>query len=457
MDHLKPGSADATPLTPLAADELAGWLDGQPPEIRAWLEAGAFKAKAGSILRLPDAAGRPGRVVAGLGDAEDLWAWADLPARLGAGSYAIDRPLDPARATRAATGWALGSYAFERYKKRENGVASLVWPKEADQAAATRTAEAVALVRDLINTPANDMGPEELAEAARQLGRRHKAQLRVIVGDDLLKANYPAIHAVGRASARPPRLIDLRWGKGGHPKVTLVGKGVCFDSGGLDIKPSAGMKIMKKDMGGAANMLGLAAMIMDADLPVRLRVLIPAVENSISGSAMRPLDVLQTRKGLTVEVGNTDAEGRIILCDALAEADSEQPDLLLDAATLTGAARVALGPDLPALFANDDGLAEGLLRHGVAEADPLWRLPLHAPYRKMLDSDVADLNNVSEGGFAGAVTAALFLQSFVSRETKWAHVDLYAWNAASRPGRPRGGEAQFIRAAFAMLRERYGR
>ncbi len=457
MEFLTASARNAVPLTPLTTAELTDWLDGQPPEVRAWLEAGGFTAKPGTLARIPDERGRLSRVVAGVGDPNELWSYGDLAAKLGTGTYALDRTLTPEAATRAAIGWALGTYRFKRYRKSEQTFATLAWPNAADRDAATRTIEAVFLARDLINTPANDLGPEELAESVRQLGRRYKARVSVIVGDDLLKANYPAIHAVGRASARAPRLIDLRWGKGGDPKVTLVGKGVCFDTGGLDIKPAAGMRLMKKDMGGAANMLGLASMIMAADLPVRLRVLIPAVENSSSGSAMRPADVLRTRKGLTVEVGNTDAEGRIVLCDALAEADSEKPELILDAATLTGAARVALGPDLPALFSNDDRLAEDLLRHGAAESDPMWRLPLHEGYRRMLDSDVADLNNVSEGGFAGAITAALYLQAFVSKETKWAHFDLFAWNQKDRPGRPRGGEAQVIRAAFAMLKERYGR
>ena len=310
-------------------------------------------------------------------------------------------------------------------------------------------------MRDLINTPANDMGPERLEAAVRQLGERHGAQVSSIVGDELLAQNYPTIHAVGRAAAIAPRLIDLVWGDEDRPKLTLVGKGVCFDSGGLDLKPPAGMRLMKKDMGGAANMIGLAHMVMAAALPVRLRLLVPAVENSVSGNAMRPMDVIRTRKGLTVEIGNTDAEGRLILCDALAEASSESPDLILDCATLTGAARTALGADLPALFCNDDAVATALLAAGDAEQDPVWRMPLYRPYRKMLSSDVADLNNVSEAPLAGAVTAALFLERFVEPGTPWAHMDMMAWNREARPGRPRGGEAQFIRGAMAMLRRRY--
>ncbi|MGH6959389.1 MAG: leucyl aminopeptidase family protein, partial [Dongiaceae bacterium] len=319
--------------------------------------------------------------------------------------------------------------------------------------AVERTARAVFLVRDLVNTPAEDMGPAELAAAAEGVARAAGARLKVVVGDALLKANYPMVHAVGRASARAPRLIDLRWGDRG-PRIALVGKGVCFDSGGLDLKPSSNMLLMKKDMGGAAHVLALAQMIMATGLPVRLRVLVPAVENSVSGNAFRPLDVLRSRKGLTVEVGNTDAEGRLILADALAEACTEKPDLLVDCATLTGAARVALGTDLPALFANDDATAEALLRHGQAEDDPLWRLPLHRPYRKQLDSKVADINNVSAGAYGGAITAALFLAEFVEPAVPWVHIDMMAWNVSARPGRPEGGEAVALRALYALIAER---
>jgi leucyl aminopeptidase len=318
-------------------------------------------------------------------------------------------------------------------------------------------AEAVFLVRDLINTPANDMGPAELAAAAQALGRRHGAEVSVIAGEDLLAANYPSIYAVGAASSRPPCLIDLVWGAPGAPRLTLVGKGVCFDSGGLDIKPAEFMKTMKKDMGGAAHVLGLASVIMSAALPVRLRVLIPAVENAVGSRAMRPLDVIRSRKGLTVEIGHTDAEGRVVLSDALAEAAGEKPALLIDYATLTGAARVALGADLPALFSNDEALAGDLLRHGTAEGDPLWRLPLWRGYRRMIDGATADLTNSAEGGHAGAITAALFLQEFVGEGVPWAHIDLLAWNLKARPGRPEGGEAQTLRAVYALIAERFGK
>ncbi len=447
-------------ITPLTKAGLSTWLESQPPATAAWVKAVNFTAEAGATAFLPGEGGAVARVLAGVSALDDLWGLAGLPASLPPGNYrldgAVDAALDRRAATRLALGWALGSYRFGRYKASDKGFANLIWPKHADQGEVQRTATATYLLRDLVNTPANDLGPAELAAAAAALAEEFEAGLSVIVGDELLDRDYPAIHAVGRASPRAPRLIDLRWGNPMHPKVTVVGKGVCFDSGGLDIKPSSGMLLMKKDMGGAAHALALARMVMMAGLPVRLRVLVPAVENVISGNAFKPMDVLKTRKGLTVEVGNTDAEGRLILCDALAEADSEKPALLIDFATLTGAARVALGPDLPALFANDDTLADDLLAAGQEQNDPLWRLPLWAPYRKGLDSKVADLNNVTSNGMAGAITAGLFLQEFVSKDTPWAHLDTFAWNSAARPGRPEGGEALGLRAAYAVIAKRFG-
>jgi len=445
-------AAGAVPITALARDAYDGWLKAQPAARRAWVAASGFRAQPGAYCLLPGDDGALAEVMLVIDADEPLWSFAGLPTGLPAGVYRLEQGLRQGVATRAALGWCLGSYSFTRYKERAREPARLVWPKSVDAAQVGNTAEAIALVRDLINTPANDMGPTQLAEAAKALAKQHRAKCTVIVGDALLKRNYPAVHAVGRAAADEPRLIDLRWGSRG-PKVTLVGKGVCFDSGGLDLKPSAGMKLMKKDMGGAAHVLGLASLIMAEKLPLQLRVLVPAVENAVSGNAFRPLDVLQTRKGLTVEVGNTDAEGRLILCDALAEADSEKPDLLIDFATLTGAARVALGPELPAMFCNDDKLAGVLLRHGAAEGDPLWRLPLHKPYGQGLDSKVADLNNISGSPYAGAIVAALFLERFVSPGTRWAHFDIMAWNVASRPGRPEGGEAMGLRAVYAAIAE----
>ena len=452
---------DAAPLTPLRQNDLDTWLQTQSETVGRWVNSLRFTAKPGSICMIPGANGGLERVLIGQGDGADIWAWAALPAQLPETDYRLDGvPLanpstDPFDPDAVALGWTLGTYRFDRYRAYEGGFARLVWPAGSDHAAVERAANATFLVRDLINTPAADMGPEELADAAASVAARHGARCSVIVGDDLLARNYPAVHAVGRASTREPRLIDVVWGDASHPKVTLVGKGVCFDSGGLNIKPSGGMKLMKKDMGGAANMLGLAHMIMSAELPVRLRVLIPAVENSVSGNAMRPLDVVPTREGLTVEIGNTDAEGRVILADALSEAASEEPDLLIDFATLTGAARVALGTEVPALFTNDDALADSLQAHGQAENDPLWRLPLWQPYRRHVESKVADLTNAPDTAFGGAITAALFLSAFVGSVASWAHVDLMAWNSEPRPGRPKGGEAMGMRAVYAHISNKF--
>ncbi|WP_020590855.1 leucyl aminopeptidase family protein [Kiloniella laminariae] len=423
-------------------------------QVGSWLGACKFSAEEGSFCLVPNAAGQIECVFIGLGDEENpgIWTLAGLSESLPAGSYKIADELASEQASAIALGWALGSYRFTRYKENTREQATLVWPERADRTVVLSLAAGAQLTRDLINTPSNDMGPEELATAASQLAGEYEAGCNVIVGEDLLSANYPAIYTVGMASDRAPRLIDLRWGDKG-PKITLVGKGVCFDTGGLDLKPAAGMLLMKKDMGGAAHVLGLAAAIMQSNLPCQLRVLIPAVENSVSGNAFRPSDVIKTRKGLTVEIGNTDAEGRLVLCDALAEADRTKPDLILDFATLTGAARVALGTDLGAMFCNDDDLAEKLRRHSVEQGDEVWRLPLHKPYRKLLDSKIADLNNVSGGPYAGAITAALYLSEFVEKETPWAHFDIMAYNMSARPGRPEGGEAIGLRAVYAMIKE----
>jgi leucyl aminopeptidase len=454
LEHLTdrtPGKA--IPIEPVVKEKLDPWLKGQSAPTQAWVAANGFTAAPGRHLLIPDAAGNIGAVLLGVAEERDIWSYGGLPMSLPDAVYRLPDELDGAAATAAALGWALGGYGFERYKKRERRPARLAMPKTADKAAVRREAEAIFLVRDLINTPAEDLGPAELAEAARAVAIAGGAKFSVIVGDALLKRNYPCIHAVGRASTRAPRLIDFRWGRRG-PKVTLVGKGVCFDTGGLDLKGAGNMLLMKKDKGGAAHVLGLAQMIMAARLPVRLRVLIPAVENSVSGNAYRPLDIIRSRKGSTVEIGNTDAEGRVILCDALAEADSEKPDLLIDMATLTGAARVALGPELPALFCNDDTVAEAVVRHGRSVDDPLWRLPLHKPYRRMIDSRIADINNSGDSPFAGAITAALFLADFVAESTQWLHLDIMAWNNRARPGRPEGGEAMTIRALYALIAER---
>ena len=459
LEYLVEAAADAVELVGVRKSSFAAWLAAQPAQVQAWATANGFTGEAGQVLAVPGENGTLARIAVGQAEEDDPWAFAALPAKLPAGTYRIT--LDDSRAANwAALGWVLATYQFRRYKARpERAWPKLVWPAAADRGWVERTAEATALVRDLINTPAADMGPAELAGAAEALAARFGATVRVIVGEGLLAENYPAIHAVGRASAphRQPRLIDLIWGDDKAPRLTLVGKGVCFDTGGLDLKTSSTMKLMKKDMGGAAHVLGLASMIMAAGLPVRLRVLIPAVENSVSGDAMRPMDVLATRKGMSVEIGNTDAEGRLVLADALWEASREKPELLIDMATLTGAARTALGVELPALFTDNDLLAMDLARAGESEADPLWRLPLYKPYRRMLDSKVADINNVSDGPYAGAITAALFLQEFVGPGIPWAHFDIMAWNPSSRPGRADGGEALCLRALFTEISQRFGK
>ena len=452
LEHLVQRGGKSIPIVPLSEKRLPAWLKEQPAPVQNAVKANNFNARPASHLVLTDARGQAARVLAGVEEGIDRWSLGALPGVLAQGTYRLEGEPSVAEATAYAFAWAMGCYRFARYKSDDKDFAKLVWPQAADRDAVENLAVSLALARDLINTPAEDMGPPELAEAARKVAQQFKAKFSVIVGDDLLKQNYPMVHAVGRAAAKAPRLIDIRWGNTG-PKLALIGKGVCFDTGGLDLKPSSGMLMMKKDMGGAATMLGLARAIMAAKLPIQLRLMIPAVENSVSGNSIRPLDVIKTRKGITVEIGNTDAEGRLILCDALTEADGEKPDLMIDAATLTGAARVALGPELPALFANDDECAAALIRHGKSEGDPLWQLPLWRPYRRMLDSKIADINNVSDGAFAGAVTAALYLQEFVAPTTKWMHIDTFAWNARGQPGRPEGGEALGLRALFAFVVE----
>lgn len=422
----------------------------------AWAKATGFNGEAGRSLLVPGPGGEVAASLFGTGKADE-------GAALGTGALAraltegdwhfATAPADPALST---LGVVLGGYAFTRYGKKPGKDIRLTVPAGADAAWLKRTAEGVFLARDLVNTPTNDMGPDDLEQAVRMLAKKHKARVSVVTGDDLLAKNFPMIHAVGRASDKAPRLIDMVWGDRSAPKVTLVGKGVCFDTGGLDIKPSSSMLLMKKDMGGAANVLGLASMIMASGLKVRLRVLIPAVENAIAGNAFRPGDVLTSRKGLTVEIGNTDAEGRLVLADALALADEEQPEILVDMATLTGAARVALGPDLPPFYTDDDTLAADVAAAASAQEDPLWRMPLWKPYEAKLSSKVADMNNVTTDGFAGSVTAALFLRRFVEKTRSWAHFDIFAWNPWERPHGPVGGEAQGIRALEQVISRRYG-
>ncbi|MDA0340804.1 MAG: leucyl aminopeptidase family protein [Proteobacteria bacterium] len=452
-------TSSSVPIFLVTESGLKDWGNTADTNASQWVAATGFTAAAGAHCCLPNPNGGLAGILVGVTESETpsagLWDLAGLPTNLPEGRYYLDTELGPEKATMAALGWALGCYSFDRYKKTPKPKAELVLPTEADRAEVNRIATGIGLTRDLITTPAGDMGPEDLAEAAKAMAKPFKAKVKVIVGKDLLRKNYPSIHAVGRAAAQEPRLIDITWGKTSNPRVTLVGKGVCFDTGGLDIKSAGGMLNMKKDMGGAAQVLGLAHMIMDAGLPVRLRVLAPAVENAISSNAFHPLDVLRTRKGLTVEVGNTDAEGRLILSDALSEAASDKPEMIIDFATLTGAARVALGTDVPALFCNDDALAEALLAHGTQANDPLWRMPLWQGYKAHLSSKVADLSSTGSAPQGGAIKAALFLEHFVEPDIPWAHIDLMAFNSTSRPGRPEGGEAQGIRGIYAMLKKRY--
>ena len=450
----------AIPITALTKTEFPSWLEAAAERERNWLRALGFSGEPGKHVLVPGEDGSLARVVVGLGDAADsrrtMWALAGLPGELPEGPYRLERIPESADPTRLALGWALATYAYTRYRAKTPTAATLIWPDGADRGGAERLARAVFLARDLANTPAGDLGPEELAAEAARVAEAARARYRVIVGDELLAENYPTIHAVGRAAARAPRLVDITWGDPAAPKVSLVGKGVCFETGGLDLKTASGMRLMKKDMAGAAIMLGLAQAIMEAGLAVHLRVLLPLVENAVSGNAVHPLDIVRTRRGITVEIGNTDAEGRLILCDALAEACSEKPELLIDMATLTGAARVALGPELAALFCNDEALAHELLDAAAAEEDPMWQMPLWQPYRKMIDSHVADINNVSESPHAGAITAALYLQEFIEPEIAWAHLDVMAWNPQSRPGRPEGAEATALRALYTHIAQRFG-
>jgi leucyl aminopeptidase len=455
------GAADAIPIWFVTAANFADVRKAIGAENAAFAAAAGFEPKAGRVLLLPGRNGKsaPGSALGGVlfglegpDETPDPFLPGKLAQLLPDGAYRF--ASEPHDARLAALSIALGLYRFTRYRKAAARAIKLDLPQSLDRDDLARTVEAVTLARDLINTPANDLGPAQLEQAARKLAARHAATINAIVGDDLLEQNFPLIHAVGRAAAGAPRLIDLTWGDTAHPKVTLVGKGVCFDTGGLDIKPDAGMLNMKKDMGGAATALALAAMIMARGLKVRLRVLIPAVENAIAGASFRPRDVYPSRKGITVEIGNTDAEGRLVLADALALADEDKPDLIADFATLTGAARVALGPDVPAFFTDDDALAAELMRYAAAENDPLWRLPLWRPYETMLESKIADTNNVG-GSQGGAITAALFMRRFVTAKS-WLHVDLFAWTPAAKPGRPEGGELQAARALYALLAARYG-
>jgi leucyl aminopeptidase len=448
-----PSAAGALPIIVVTPEDWRDRAAALASSAVPFAEAQGFAATAGQVQILPAPDGTLAGVLFGRG--VDPMLPGKLPSVLPEGAYRLEGAVHPAL---GALAFLLGAYRFDRYRAAATSrTHRLVAPEGVDVAEVRRLAEAVGFGRDLVNTPSSDLGPAELEQAARELAARCGATFKVTLGDDLLAQNFPMIHAVGRASTRAPRLIDLAWGDPSHPKVTLVGKGVCFDTGGLNLKPESGMVLMKKDMGGAAVALTVAKLVMEAGLKVRLRVLVPAVENSVSGNAFRPGDVLQSRKGLTVEIGNTDAEGRLILADALALADEEEPELLLDFATLTGAARVALGPDLPPFYTDDEALAQEIAGKGAALADPVWRMPLWKPYASLLDSKIADVNHISGGPFAGSVTAALFLSRFVEKARAWAHFDIFAWVPSDRPGRPFGGEPQAARLVYGLLEERYGR
>jgi leucyl aminopeptidase len=455
---LQKSAAGTTPIHAVDRAAFATHLRTAPEFTRRWLQAQGFRGEADRHVLVPDEKGDLKEVWAGVAAADSPWALAALPRALPAGRYRIADDGLAVDTTAAALSWELGGYRFDTYRRTASEPATLVLaPGEAAERG-LMTATAIASVRDLVNTPAEHMGPAELAAAVKMVGAQHGAKVKVIAGDALLKAGFPAIHAVGRAAdaARAPRLIELNWGSPKHPKLSLVGKGVCFDSGGLDIKSPDGMRLMKKDMGGAANALGLAQMVMALKLPVRLQLLIPAVENAISGNAYRPGDVFKTRAGLRIEIGNTDAEGRVILCDALAYAAESRPELLIDLATLTGAARTALGPALPALFCRDMALARRLVDDGLALHDPLWHLPLWADYHAGIESGIADIVNTGRSAMGGAINAALFLADFVPEALPWLHIDLFAWNDQARPGRPLGGEAQTLRTLLHHLEQRFG-
>lgn len=449
---------DGIPVVPLGEAGLEAWQKDAAAGQVKWAEAHGFGAAAGTVLCLPDADGGLESVLWGLGEIAALAEckpadFARLCARLPAGRYSI-AGLDAAAGAAAITGWCLEQYDFDSFKTEKSsapGRPVLVVGENEELDRAKALLEGIYLTRDLVNTPADDLGPEALAGVAQGLAKTFGADISVIEGEDLLKEGFPAVHAVGRAGAGAPRLIDITWGQPGDPGLTLVGKGVCFDTGGLDLKTASGMRLMKKDMGGAALSLGLAQAIMSLGLGLRLRVIIPAVENNVAANALRPGDIISSRKGLSIEIGNTDAEGRLVLADALALADEEEVDLMLDFATLTGAARIALGPDLPAFYTDNDGLAAALSDASDKANDPVWRMPLWGPYRDDLKSDVADIANITEHSFAGSITAALFLQRFVEQRDRWMHFDIFAWNPTRKPARPKGGEASAFRAVFGLI------
>ncbi|MGO4221111.1 M17 family metallopeptidase [Lysobacter sp. TAF61] len=441
---------ESLPLHVVSRDTIGQWRATQDAAALAWLDAQGFDGSPWTALTLPAADGGLAAAVIGVADLLDPYSYGHAPYALPLRSWVLATELPVEARSALHLGWGLGSYRFNRYKQPLRQPALL--QVQADDEAFAQLA-ACLRVRDLVNTPTEDMGPDQLEQVARELAERFGARIEVISGDDLLTRNFPAIHAVGRASHRAPRLIELNWGDESHPHVAIVGKGVCFDTGGLDLKPADGMRNMKKDMGGAAHAIALAELVMTRKLPLRMTLLVPAVENAVGPNAFRPGEVVATRQGMSVEIDNTDAEGRVILCDALTYAGEQKPALLLDFATLTGAARIALGPDLPALYCNDEDVARLWLESGIEQRDPLWRMPLWRPYLRYLTSTVADIANGGPSKMAGSITAAIYLERFVPAVQKWAHLDVYSWNDSDRPGRPAGGEAQGLRGAYALLRK----
>ena len=454
---MKPSFANADeptiPLHVIEKDSLESWREKQPESIAKWVESNGFSAGTGQALVIPASDGSPLMALAGYGTEKarerGRFHLAAAASKLPKGAYHIASGLDGDTLEVETLGWLLSRYRFEKYRDETSEGASLVAPDGSEAERLLALAAGEFLARDLINTPSNDMGPDELESAARQLASQHNAEITVVTGEDLLDQNFPLIHTVGRASSRAPRLIDISWGNEG-PQITLVGKGVCFDTGGLNLKPSGSMALMKKDMGGAANVLGLGHMLMETGQKIRLRILIPAVENAVSGNAFRPGDILPSRKGLSVEINNTDAEGRLVLADALAYAQEDDPDMIVSMATLTGAARVALGPDLAPYYCDDTDFVDAFEGAAAKVADPVWRMPFHSPYEKMIEPGIADLDNAPKGGFAGSITAALFLRRFVE-ESRYAHFDIFGWNPSDAPARPKGGVGQGIRALFEVL------
>jgi leucyl aminopeptidase len=454
LPFLTDAATATVPIHAMHTGEWRDWIERHAENLRRLAAAHDFQAQNGRILLVPATDGSIERVLFGIGDKAHVTAMGALAQHLPSGNYRIAAAPREFSATSVAIAWGLGAYGFDRYKKRKRPAPRLAPPDGADMADAARIVRASWLARDLVNTPANDMGPEALHAAAEAVAREQGAKFEAIVGDDLLTQNYPLIHAVGRAAAQAPRLLHLSWGDPSAPRLAIVGKGVCFDTGGLDIKPSAGMRLMKKDMGGAAHALALAQIVMEAKLNVRLELFLPVVENSVAGDAFRPGDVIPSRKGPTIEIDNTDAEGRLILADALARACEDEPALLLDYATLTGAARTALGPDIPPFYTNDDTLAAEFAQAATETADPIWRMPLWDAYEGDMDSSIADLKNTGDGAFAGSIYAALFLRRFVSVPV-WAHFDIFAWAPKEKASRPAGGEAQALRASWAVIKKRF--